>query len=159
MNNKCCQLNYINQGSLVDVVPEIEAENQSRERNKANSYQCVFQGLQTHNKNGVNLKKQVLLLDIVLRAGIFGSPGNYRDDRLQCAAMSDGLEAAMQQLKIKMDAIDSDGDLDAWAKDDAVEKPRSRRIQSAEELKAELEREFLIPSPRFNTHWLNKLQR
>ncbi|EFR05149.1 hypothetical protein MGYG_08161 [Nannizzia gypsea CBS 118893] len=73
--------------------------------------------------------------------------------------MSDGLVAAMQQVKIKMDAIDPDGDLDAWAGDDELDKPRNHKIQSTEELKAELEREFLIPSPRFNTHWLNKLQR
>ncbi|KAM5469112.1 Antiviral helicase ski2 [Microsporum audouinii] len=73
--------------------------------------------------------------------------------------MSDTLAAAIQQVKINMDAIDPDGDLDAWAKDDASEKPRNRKIRLADDLKAELEREFLIPSPCFNTHWLNKLQR
>ncbi|KAK2853212.1 hypothetical protein FQN49_005295 [Arthroderma sp. PD_2] len=73
--------------------------------------------------------------------------------------MPDQLAAAMQQVKINMDAIDPGGDLDAWAEHDASDKPRFRKVQLADELKAELERDFLIPSPRFNTHWLNRLQK
>ncbi|KAL2834288.1 armadillo-type protein [Aspergillus cavernicola] len=37
--------------------------------------------------------------------------------------------------------------------------PRRRARSSATELKHELENEFLTPSPRFNSEWLNRLQR
>ncbi|GAQ06728.1 putative ATP-dependent RNA helicase C550.03c [Aspergillus lentulus] len=37
--------------------------------------------------------------------------------------------------------------------------PRQRPRQSASDLKAELEREFLTPSPRFSSEWLNRLQK
>lgn len=37
--------------------------------------------------------------------------------------------------------------------------PRQRSVQSATDLKAELEEEFLTPSPRFSSEWLNRLQR
>lgn len=37
--------------------------------------------------------------------------------------------------------------------------PRQRPVQSATHLKAELEDDFLTPSPRFSPEWLNRLQR
>ena len=38
-------------------------------------------------------------------------------------------------------------------------RPRKRTKQTAENLKASLEAEFLTPSSRFSTEWLNYLQR
>lgn len=38
-------------------------------------------------------------------------------------------------------------------------RPRKRTKQTAEDLKASLEAEFLTPSSRFSTEWLNHLQR
>jgi antiviral helicase SKI2 len=38
-------------------------------------------------------------------------------------------------------------------------RPRKQAHQTSEELLAELENEFLTPSDKFNTKWLNTLQR
>jgi len=38
------------------------------------------------------------------------------------------------------------------------QRPRKRTRKTKEELKKDLELEFLTPSPRFDTHWLNQLQ-
>lgn len=38
-------------------------------------------------------------------------------------------------------------------------RPRKKARQSPEDIKAELESEFLTPSPRFGPEWLNRLQR
>lgn len=38
-------------------------------------------------------------------------------------------------------------------------KPRQRNHQNAADLKEELEQEFLNPSARFGSEWLNRLQR
>ncbi|EFW17001.1 DEAD/DEAH box RNA helicase, partial [Coccidioides posadasii str. Silveira] len=68
----------------------------------------------------------------------------------------------MQQVQINAQALDVDAELDAWidGAGEATEgKRRKRQPQSAEELKRELEEEFLAPSPRFNTQWLNRLQK
>lgn len=38
-------------------------------------------------------------------------------------------------------------------------RPRKKSHQDTQELLAELENEFLTPSPRFSTKWLNQLQK
>lgn len=38
-------------------------------------------------------------------------------------------------------------------------RPRKRPRQSPDDLKSDLEHEFLTPSPRFSPEWLNRLQR
>ncbi|QVM09124.1 hypothetical protein D8B26_003790 [Coccidioides posadasii str. Silveira] len=76
--------------------------------------------------------------------------------------MASDLASAMQQVQINAQALDVDAELDAWidGAGEATEgKRRKRQPQSAEELKRELEEEFLAPSPRFNTQWLNRLQK
>ncbi|OJD21397.1 hypothetical protein ACJ73_07261 [Blastomyces percursus] len=84
-----------------------------------------------------------------------------------------GLLDAVQQVHTAANNLAGDDTLDAWiarAENEGLaneEKEagtsvrlQSRRceVQSDEELKEELEREFLNPSPRFSTPWLNKLQ-
>ncbi|KAK2738364.1 hypothetical protein FQN55_000572 [Onygenales sp. PD_40] len=83
-----------------------------------------------------------------------------------------GLADAVQQVHAAASKLDSDGELDVWIDgaggkdgggDAGVEprprsRPRTREVLSDEDLKAELEREFLNPSARFSTQWLNKLQ-
>lgn len=81
--------------------------------------------------------------------------------------MDDNLAAVMKQVQRKSEAIDDCAtDLDSWIGGDAAEgkpqpqpQPRKREKQSADDLKRELESEFLTPSPRFSTRWLNRLQR
>ena len=78
--------------------------------------------------------------------------------------MDKNVSAAIQQVQRTAEAIDdSTTNLDAWiASDgpaDSKPQPRKREKQSADELKQELEREFLTPSTRFSTQWLNRLQR
>ncbi|OJD17841.1 hypothetical protein AJ78_02082 [Emergomyces pasteurianus Ep9510] len=83
------------------------------------------------------------------------------------------LLAAVQQVHTAANNLVIDDNQDAWitgvgneelknGQEDAGTRsrsqPRIRGIQSDEELKAELESEFLNPSPRFSTPWLNKLQ-
>ncbi|KKZ63816.1 hypothetical protein EMCG_01920 [[Emmonsia] crescens] len=80
---------------------------------------------------------------------------------------------AIQQVYTAANNLACDDIQDAWitrvgnedlsnggkeAKIGSRSQPRKREVQSDEELKAELEKEFLNPSPRFNTPWLNKLQ-
>ncbi|OAT11538.1 DEAD/DEAH box RNA helicase [Blastomyces gilchristii SLH14081] len=84
-----------------------------------------------------------------------------------------GLLDAVQQVHTAANNLAGDDTLDVWITRAGNEElangereagtrfqSRSRRceVQSDEELKAELEREFLNPSPRFSTPWLNKLQ-
>lgn len=75
----------------------------------------------------------------------------------------DTLSLAFAQLRLGVDGLDAT-DIDARIEEEergTQEKlrPRKRARQDVEELKAELEREFLTPSPRFSPEWLNRLQR
>ncbi|KAG5301793.1 translation repressor [Histoplasma ohiense] len=80
---------------------------------------------------------------------------------------------AVQRLYAAADNLSNDDTLDAWIAREENEdladgekeieagfrsQRRRREVQSDEELKAELERDFLNPSPRFSIPWLNKLQ-
>lgn len=80
---------------------------------------------------------------------------------------------AVQQVYIAANNLAGDDIQDAWitrvgdeelsngekeVRTGSRSQPRKREVQSDEELKAELEKEFLNPSPRFSTPWLNKLQ-
>lgn len=81
---------------------------------------------------------------------------------------------AVQRLYAAVDNLSNNDDtLDAWIAREENEdladgekeieagfrsQRRRREVQSDEELKAELERDFLNPSPRFSIPWLNKLQ-
>jgi antiviral helicase SKI2 len=65
------------------------------------------------------------------------------------------LKAALQKLHLAATSFDSDATID-----DILDSPRPRKRvkKSKDELKRELEKEFLTPSPTFNTQWLNRLQ-
>ena len=69
------------------------------------------------------------------------------------------IACVMRQVRNNADTIDSTVDLDAWIGNDGTGKPRRREVQSADDLKKDLESQFLTPSPRFNTQWLNRLQK
>ncbi|KAL2012787.1 hypothetical protein VTN00DRAFT_312 [Thermoascus crustaceus] len=76
---------------------------------------------------------------------------------------ADTLSSAFTQLRLGVDGLDAT-DIDARIEEEergTQEKlrPRKRARQDVEDLKAELEREFLTPSPRFSPEWLNRLQR
>ena len=73
--------------------------------------------------------------------------------------MSDELKAAMRRVRTSAVALDAGG-LDNWITEDAAEqrRPWKREQQSAEDLKRELEHEFLTPSAKFSPEWLNRLQ-
>lgn len=80
--------------------------------------------------------------------------------------MSEDLCEALNRVQLNAEAIDSDN-LDAWIEDEKtagdLEFPKKTSCahaqQSPEGLKKELEKEFLTPSTKFNTQWLNRLQR
>ena len=69
-------------------------------------------------------------------------------------ANSDALQRAILQVA-SLD-IESDGWIDGILDE---RKPRKRVIPADDELRAQLEEEFLAPSHTFSTEWLNKLQR
>lgn len=70
--------------------------------------------------------------------------------------MADDLRAALGKLHI---AAQSTPDQPDWI-DNVLDqvRPRKRPKPSREEIKRDLEREFLTPSTSFSTEWLNKLQ-
>lgn len=72
----------------------------------------------------------------------------------------DKLSACMQQVREKSNLIDPEGDLDSWIQNEEEpgKLPRAE-VPSAEDIERQLEEDFLMPSPRFSTQWLNKLQR
>ncbi|EEP76812.1 RNA helicase [Uncinocarpus reesii 1704] len=74
--------------------------------------------------------------------------------------MANDLVAALHQVRLHAQTLDAEaGDLDAWMTSSHTQaNRRTRPVQSAEELKRELEAEFLTPSPRFSAEWLNRLQ-
>lgn len=72
--------------------------------------------------------------------------------------MAGDLGSAMLQVQARAHELDATADLDAWIHGDTRGNQRQREIQSVDDLKKELEEEFLTPSPRFNTEWLNRLQ-
>lgn len=76
---------------------------------------------------------------------------------------ADTLSAAFAQLRLDIDGFDA-LDIDARIEEEErgsqeEPRPRKRARQDVEDLKAELERDFLTPSPRFSPEWLNRLQR
>ena len=75
------------------------------------------------------------------------------------ASANSDIASVMHQVRNNADAIDTAVDLDAWIGNRSIGKPRRREVQSADDLKNDLENQFLTPSPRFNTQWLNRLQK
>lgn len=71
--------------------------------------------------------------------------------------MAADLAQAIGKLHIAADAISDEAD--DWI--DSIldeQRPRKRAKQDPEELKKQLELDFLTPSTSFSTAWLNKLQ-
>ena len=67
--------------------------------------------------------------------------------------MASHLSEAMQRLHL--DEEENDGTID-----DILFRqiPRKRRRQDPEELRADLEKQYLSPSTKFSAEWLNRLQ-
>lgn len=80
--------------------------------------------------------------------------------------MSEDLCEALNRVQLSADALDNN-ELDAWIENEKTAEggelskrsPQVHTQQSPEELKKELEKEFLTPSTKFNAQWLNRLQR
>lgn len=79
--------------------------------------------------------------------------------------MSEDLCDALNRVRLSAEGVGSE-DLDAWIEDEmsaeGLEPSKNNfqaRRQTPEELKKELEKEFLTPSTKFDTQWLNRLQR
>jgi antiviral helicase SKI2 len=77
--------------------------------------------------------------------------------------MADSLSSSLSQLRLKADHFDTAAFDAQIAGEEAGStesfKPRKRVRRSLDDLKLELEDEFLTPSPRFSPDWLNRLQR
>ncbi|QKX54813.1 uncharacterized protein TRUGW13939_01902 [Talaromyces rugulosus] len=78
--------------------------------------------------------------------------------------MVDSLSSSLAELRLKADqftAADFDAQLVEQENNPPTEQIRSRKRvrQSVDEIKSELENEFLTPSPTFSPDWLNRLQR
>lgn len=74
----------------------------------------------------------------------------------------DALTSSLELLRLRADNLDSTAIDDLIERENEAEdsvRSRQRARQSADELKAELEDEFLTPSPRFSPEWLNRLQK
>lgn len=72
------------------------------------------------------------------------------------------LTSSLERLRLHAENLDSTVIDDLIEQEnEAVDSVRSRKRarQSADDLKAELENEFLTPSPRFSPEWLNRLQK
>jgi len=69
----------------------------------------------------------------------------------------EGLASTLESLRLHADHVAADDP--EWI-DSALhkERPRKPHQRSKDELRKEIEREFLTPSTRFDTHWLNRLQ-
>lgn len=77
--------------------------------------------------------------------------------------MVDSLAATLSQLRLDVQHLSGpafDARI-AEEENDTFEnhRPRKRSRHDKEDLKADLEREFLTPSPTFSPDWLNRLQR
>lgn len=77
--------------------------------------------------------------------------------------MGDFLTPAMDRLSLNAKSLDPSA-LETRLGEEAngtcnSVKPPKQTLQSGEEILAELENEFLTPSPRFSTKWLNRLQK
>lgn len=71
--------------------------------------------------------------------------------------MADSLVSALEKVHLSNTALqDKEDDWIDHILDE--QRPRKRAKQDPEELKRELEREFLTPFTSFPTEWLNKLQ-
>lgn len=77
--------------------------------------------------------------------------------------MADSLASEMHQLSLNAKGIEPsafDSRLEVEGDGTFADlKPRKRARQNAEDLLTELENEFLAPSARFSTKWLNHLQK
>jgi len=74
----------------------------------------------------------------------------------------DALTSSLERLRLQAENLGSTVIDDLIEQEnEAVDSVRSRKRarQSADDLKAELENEFLTPSPRFSPEWLNRLQK
>ncbi|KAI9793137.1 MAG: hypothetical protein M1833_000822 [Piccolia ochrophora] len=71
--------------------------------------------------------------------------------------MSNGLSDALQRLTLAAQSLDDDG---SPFIDDILgeQRPRKRTKKSQDEIKHDLEEEFLTPPTKFTPKWLNKLQ-
>lgn len=76
--------------------------------------------------------------------------------------MAESLAAALAQLKLGVEDISaSDFDRRLAEEENGIyedHRPRKRAPQNVDDIKAELESDFLTPSPRFTPEWLNRLQ-
>ena len=70
------------------------------------------------------------------------------------------LSSALSALRLHKDALGDDDDLDAWIATDKTEVRQAPRATkpSSEDIKKQLEEEFLAPPAKFSAEWLNKLQ-
>ncbi|KAL1967021.1 hypothetical protein VTN77DRAFT_3545 [Rasamsonia byssochlamydoides] len=77
--------------------------------------------------------------------------------------MVDSLASSLAQLRLNADQVDATSFDARIAEEEAGTgeglRPRKRARQNVDDLKSELERDFLTPSPRFSPDWLNRLQR
>lgn len=77
--------------------------------------------------------------------------------------MTDSLTPAMDRLSLNANSLEPSA-LETRLSEEAngtcnnVKPPRQAH-QSGKEILTELENEFLTPSPRFSTKWLNRLQK
>ncbi|KAK2741567.1 hypothetical protein FQN57_005550 [Myotisia sp. PD_48] len=72
--------------------------------------------------------------------------------------MSDQFVEVLEQIKSRVDLLDQVKDFEFLSNTESGHGRQIHEAQTADDLKKELEQEFLIPSPRFSTRWLNRLQ-
>lgn len=76
--------------------------------------------------------------------------------------MADSLASTLAELNLNAQQLSGSAFDDRLAEENGTyenHRPRKRTRQTAGDLKASLEAEFLSPSSRFSTEWLNHLQR
>jgi antiviral helicase SKI2 len=80
--------------------------------------------------------------------------------------MTDSLTSAMEQLRLTAQNVNPDliqsrleAPLDGEGKGTPASTRPRKAAKSGKELLAELEAEFLTPSPKFSSNWLNQLQK
>ena len=77
--------------------------------------------------------------------------------------MAESLASTLERLRLKEQHLDRSA-FDARIEEEENEiydkvRPRKRIRSGMEDTKAELEREFLTPTPTFSPDWLNRLQK
>lgn len=77
--------------------------------------------------------------------------------------MSESLASTLARLSLNSQGLSGPA-FDARIAEEAKgtyenHQPRKKTRQSPDDIKAEVEAEFLSPSPRFGSEWLNRLQR